>query len=480
MKSIDRLFRQGSVYTLGTAVQLLGGLLVLPVLTRVLDQTEFGAAVLSQAIGTVAAILIGAGLAPAIMRRYFDGGIEGVGSAASRLVASSIVIACAGTTVLLVLVAACSSFLGFERPSALWLGVVLAFPLAIIASSSALLRVQERPWAFVVVVLAQSLGGQIFGVGAVLAFGATASAYLSGYLAGGVLGACLAVACSGAARARPATTATLRRALAIGGPTIPVAFAMIFIALGDRFVIQGLSGPVDVARYQVAYLIGALGITLLSALQSAWLPITFATSAAGRWSILAYNTTAVVRLAMVLVAVISMLAPFGLQVLAPASYAHADLLAVTVVVALAALPWAIYLPLAQVLLWEERTRPMLVIGPAAAITNLVLAALLFPGYGLQGVAVATFLALSFQAFLCAWAVKRIVSIPWDFAGLAISAAGAMGFAGLALAIPDDGVAAAFLRILIVACAIWLGVRAIGQARDRERTTPHSPFIENTL
>jgi len=411
LKSIDRLFRQGSVYTVGTAVQLLGGLLVLPVLTRVLDQTEFGAAVLAQAIGAVAAIMIGAGLAPAIMRRYFDGGIEGVGSAASRLVASSIVIACAGTTVLLVLVAACSSFLGFERPSALWLGVILSFPLAIISSSSALLRAQERPWAFVVVVLAQSLGGQIFGVGAVLAFGSTASMYLSGYLAGGMLAACLAVGCSGAARARPATRAMLRRALTTGGPTIPMAFAMIFIALGDRFVIQGISGAEDVARYQVAYVIGALGITLLTALQSAWLPITFATSDASRWSMLARDTTAVVRLAMVLVAIISLLAPFGLRVLAPASYVHADLLGVAVVVALAAMPWAVYLPLAQVLVWEERTRPMLVIGPAAAITNLVLAALLLPGYGLQGVAVATFVALSFQAFLCAWAVRRLVSIP---------------------------------------------------------------------
>jgi len=139
--------------------------------------------------------------------------------------------------------------------------------------------------------------------------------------------------------------------------------------------------------------------------------ITFATSDASRWSMLARDATAVVRLAMVLVAIISLLAPFGLRVLAPASYVHADLLGVAVVVALAAMPWAVYLPLAQVLVWEERTRPMLVIGPAAAITNLVLAALLLPGYGLQGVAVATFVALSFQAFLCAWAVRRLVSIP---------------------------------------------------------------------
>jgi len=480
MNSIDRLLRQSSVYTLGTAVQLLGGLLVLPVLTRVLDQTEFGAAVLSQAIGTVAAILIGAGLAPAIMRRYFDGGTQGVGSAASRLVASSILIACAGTALLLAVAAACVSYLEFDRPGALWLGVLLALPLAIISSSSALLRVQERPWAFVVVALAQSLGGQICGVGAVLVFGATASMYLSGYFAGTMLAACVAVGCSGAARARPATRTTLRRALALGGPTIPVAFAILFIALGDRFVIQAIAGTEDVARYQIAYVIGGLGITLLSALQSAWMPITFASDEADRWALLACHTTLVARLAMVLVAVISLLAPVGLRVLAPASYGHVHLLGVTVVVALAALPWAIYLPLAQVLLWEERMRPLLVIGPAAALTNLIVAALLLPGFGLQGVAAATFVALSLQALLCAWAVRRIVSIPWDHAGLAVSAAGAVGFAGLALVVPDDGVAGALLRVLVLTCAIWLGARAVGRARNHDPPTPRPSFVETTL
>lgn len=440
---------------------------MLPVLTRLLTPAEFGSAVLAQALATIAAITLGGGLAPAIMRRHFDGRGPGRTPDSRRLVASSVVIAASGTALLVLSVPVWGPHLAGERQSALWIGMLLAFPLAVIACSSALMRVQEQPWAFVTVVLVQSVGGQMLGVGAVLLFGETASVYLAGYLVGGLLAATLALGLSGGARVRPASLSVLRRSFEIGVPTIPVALAILALTLGDRVVIQSFEGSAAVARYQVAYVVGALGITLLSALQSAWLPITFAGSATDRWSTLARSTTVVTRLAVVAVTVLALSAPYALRILAPAAYAQADLIGVTVIVALAALPWAVYLPMAQVLLWEERTRPMLWIGPTSAAVNLVLAAVLLRDFGLEGVAAATLVALCLLSALCIRTVRRLIVFPWDVRGLAVSAGAGIMVAIAAVWLPSDGVVAAVTRGIGVAIGLWLGYRLLRREWHRE-------------
>ena len=191
------------------------------------------------------------------------------------------------------------------------------------------------------------------------------------------------------------------------------------LALGDRVVIQVVSGSSAVGRYQVAYAVGALGVALLSALQNAWVPITFSASDEERWEALAKMTAIVVRLGILAAVGITVVAPIALDVLAPASYDPSDLVTVTALVAAGAVPWAFYLPMSQVLFWQRRTRPLAWITPLSAIFNLALVALLVPPLGLAGAGLSTLLALMLQAFLCSRAAAAAATVPWAFRRLVV-------------------------------------------------------------
>ena len=338
-----------------------------------------------------------------------------------------------GATVLLATAPLWGELLVDGEVAALMIGVMIAVPAAIGGAGASLLLVEERPLAYVTVVLMGSLGAQTLGILAIIVAGPEATSYLVGYLLAAVMAALLGLLLSGSIRVRPASRALLRRALSIGLPTVPHSLAIFVLALGDRVVIQVVSGSSAVGRYQVAYALGALGVALLSALQNAWVPITFSASDEERWEALAKMTAIVVRLGILAAVGITVVAPIALDVLAPASYDPNDLVTVTALVAAGAVPWAFYLPMSQVLFWQRRTRPLAWITPLSAIFNLALVALLVPPLGLAGAGLSTLLALMLQAFLCRRAAARAVTVPWAFRRLiGPVAAGALAIAMFAV------------------------------------------------
>ena len=341
--------------------------------------------------------------------------------------------------------------------AALMIGVMIAVPAAIGGAGASLLLVEERPLAYVTVVLMGSLGAQTLGILAIILAGPEATSYLVGYLLAAVAAALLGLLLSGSIRVRPASRALLRRALSIGLPTVPHSLAIFVLALGDRVVIQVVSGSSAVGRYQVAYALGALGVALLSALQNAWVPITFSASDEDRWEALAKMTAIVVRLGILAAVGITVVAPIALDILAPASYDPSDLVTVTALVAAGAVPWAFYLPMSQVLFWQRRTRPLAWITPLSAIFNLVLVALLIPPLGLAGAGLSTLLALMLQAFLCSRAAARAASVPWAFRRLiGPVVAGALAIATFAV---------------LPAGPIWTVVRLVAGGWHRSRLLP---------
>ena len=306
----------------------------------------------------------------------------------------------------------------------------MAIPAATAGAASSLLLVQERPAAYTLVVLIGSLGAQALGICGLLTLGREAVFYLAGFLAGNVLAALVGLSFSGAIRCRPAARRVLSPALALGLPTVPHSIALYVLALGDRILIQAISGSSAVGRYQVAYALGGLGTALLSALQSAWVPITFSTEAQDRWPNLARMATLVVRLGALAATGLVAVAPLGLVFLAPSSYQPADLVPVVALIAAAAVPWAIYLPMTQVIFWERRTGPLAWITPVAAALNLLLVLVLTPPLGLAGAAAATLAAVTAQAGLCAVAASRTAPVPWQWGPMLRTAAAGLAAVGV--------------------------------------------------
>ena len=418
MNPVRRLFRKGSVYTLGTAVQLSAAAVVLPIVTRLLDSAQYGVVALTLSINVVVTTLLGLGIPAAITREFFtEGGRDR--DRARALIGSVGLVAALGAALLLATAPLWGELLVGADVAALMIGVMIAVPAAIGGAGASLLLVEERPLAYVAVVLMGSLGAQTLGILAIIVASPEATSYLAGYLLAAVMAALLGLLLSGSIRVRPASRALLRRALSIGLPTVPHSLAIFVLALGDRVVIQVVSGSSAVGRYQVAYALGSLGVALLSALQNAWVPITFSASDEERWEALAKMTAIVVRLGILAAVGITVVAPIALDVLAPASYDPNDLVTVAALVAAGAVPWAFYLPMSQVLFWQRRTRPLAWITPLSAIFNLALVALLVPPLGLAGAGLSTLLALMLQAFLCSRAAAASATVPWGFRRLVV-------------------------------------------------------------
>jgi O-antigen/teichoic acid export membrane protein len=214
-----------------------------------------------------------------------------------------------------------------------------------------------------------------------------------------------------------------------------------------------------VGRYQIAYALGGLAQTLLMGVQNAWIPATFSARDSSRWNSLAATATDVTRLASLLAGGLALTAPLGLLILAPPSYGLDGLVAVTGLIAASAVPWSMYLPRLQILLWEERTRPLLWISPAAAAINLLGAVLLVPPFGLVGAGVATVLAFAAQAFF-AHLATRSTPVPWDLAALRWGVLGAAVLVTLGIALPTDsaGSVARAAACAVVLALAWIVLR----------------------
>jgi len=453
-----RTFANASIYTVGTAFQLAGAALVVPVISRLLEPSEYGVVGLALVLQAVIGTLLAAGLPAAITRRYYATDSRPDVRGAKGLVVSAALIAGAGSLVTVPLCALAGSAVLSDGGSALALGAALGFPYAFLGAAQALLIVQQRAWAFVAVTLVASLGAQLCAVVALLSFGREAEVYLAGFVVALLAPAALAAVFLQVGR-RPAPRSALRSALRLGAPTVPHTLAVFVIALGDRFVIEAIDGSSAVGRYQIAYALGGLAQTLLMGVQNAWLPATFSSEESSRWSSLASSTTDVTRLACLLAGGLTLTAPLGLLILAPASYGRDGLIAVTGLIAAAAVPWSMYLPRLQILLWEKRTRPLLWISPAAAAVNLLGAVLLVPPFGLVGAGVATIIALGAQAVFVGVAT-RSTPVPWDAPALAWSVMGGAALVTLGIALPTDaaGILARAAACVLVLVLTWTVLR----------------------
>lgn len=459
MNPTSRLLRQGSVYTLGTLLQLSAAALVVPLLTRLLSATEFGVVALAMTIQILLSQAVGGGLPTAITRAFFDGRGSSGREISRRLIISTVLLATGATAIVGLSAPLWIRHLAAGDTTPVAIAIVLAIPAAVCGSALALLRVQERAAAFLSITMLGSVGAQLTGLTALVSTRGGPVAYLVGYGAAVAGSAVVGLFITGSLGSRPASPRLLRTSLAIGLPAISINLSAFILSTGDRFVIQVMEGPAEVGRYQVAYALGTLALTFLSALNLAWLPITFDLTDEGRWPGLAATTHLVLQIAAMLCAAIALVAPIGLRIMAPASYETSELVGVSALVALAALPWAMILAAGQVLLWRRDMRPILWIAPVAAILNLLLAVTLLPPLGLTGVAVATLVALTFQAFLLYRAATRHESIPWNHRGMAISLALGMAAVSISLALPASRTADV-VRMLAAAAVGVLAIRTI--------------------
>lgn len=386
---VRALFRRDSVYTLLWVLQLLGAALLTPLITRVISTAEFGVVASSNAVMQVLFVLAGVGLQTAIQRAYAaPGGPED----APRVLTLSIVLAAALTGVALATVPVWGPALGFDSQlRALETAVLWAGTSAVTGACLGLLRSRDALAGFSAVSLVQSVVAEATSLLLLLLVHRTAEMFVLGQLLAQAAALALGLALARPRRLRRHDRALVTASLAYGLPLVPAVLGTFVLGAADRLILQSLLGSDAVARYQVCYNIASAPMLLLSVLHSSWLPRLFSLApGAERAVVLDASRDALYRLLAPSLVGLSLGVPIVLRVWAPARYRTDELLVMTAVIIVSAVPFAAGLAASRALLIEGRSGVIAVHTALAAAANVALNLVLVPRAGLLGSALATF------------------------------------------------------------------------------------------
>ncbi|PZF54947.1 lipopolysaccharide biosynthesis protein [Curtobacterium sp. MCSS17_008] len=392
------LFGRGMLYVVVWSMQLVVSSLVSPVLAHLMPPSEFGVLASAIALYQALGVLALAGLDQAAVLQRAEDGDE---RKARGLVAVGAVLATVVTLAALGSVPLWGDAAGFVGEHPLLLVAVLwTLPAAVVQMSLALLVAQDRIRVFAVTSLLSSVGGSLVGLGLLVLVQADATTYAWG----GVVaqGAAMTI---GVIAVRPRfrglfDRATTARAFRLGVPIALGNLSYFVLNAGDRIIVQRLLGPDEVARYQIAYVVGSAVILLLTFTNGAWAPhfAALRDAVARRRLAMHARDELYLLLAPVLLAV-TLVSPVALPVLAPASYRVQELTVVVFVVALTAFPVVASGATGRLLLVERRGVAVGVIAAVAGVVNIGANLLLVPPLGIAGAGLSTVVAYAVLAVL---------------------------------------------------------------------------------
>jgi O-antigen/teichoic acid export membrane protein len=432
------LFGYGAVYTAASAAQALSVVLVLPVATRLLSPADFGTVAVALVVLQFLGLAATWGIPSVVMLEYLRRDREDGPQRARRLVGTTLVLAAVLAGVVDLTGPLWSrAFASIGYGTELRLAVWGAVPLAVVASAQSILRSARRPVAFVAVAGLSTLGAQALGAGLVWHTDGGATAYLVGMVVAATIGAVTALALVGPSR--PDWSRDLgRAAMRTGLPLVPHSLALFALLAADRVVIERILGLAAAGRYQVAYLVGAGVLSLVSAVNNAWSPIVLGAEDDRRWSILAGTTRDLERAVVLVVGLVAVLSPFALAVAAPSGYGVDALLPVTVIVASSALAYLWYLSGVHVVLFHRRTVVLAVVTPSVALIAVTANLRLLEPWGTTAAAVVTVGSYLLLALLVRMAANRMATVPWHRAASFQAAAAVVALAAVALLLPATG------------------------------------------
>ncbi len=238
-------------------------------------------------------------------------------------------------------------------------------------------------------------------------FDGGAAAYLAAWAATALLAALVAMRLVPPRSPRRLERGIVRSALRLGAPTIVHTFGAVFLSVGDRFMIAWMIDSAAVGRYHAMYLLSSAGIVVAGAAGTAWAPFVLGPQdRRDRGRALRTSTSLFVVLTAAISAAAVLVAPIVLDVVGGSSYDATGLLWVAGLTGLATVPYTVYLAGQISLLGSERTMAIAGTTMIATAVNLALNAVLIGPLGLNGAALATFVAYGVLGLASAFAASR--------------------------------------------------------------------------
>ena len=371
------------VYLVGTALQGLGVLLILPFATRLLGLAEFGKVatglVVVQMVGTIA----GAGLPQVILREHHRGDD---GPRVSRALAGAMIALALGLGVVGVALGLVLAELGWADLSE-WLPIVVgAASLTTVVAAQALMRARLRPGGFLALAVAATVLAQLAGLLAARTE-PTAQRYLLAYA--GVLAV---VALGGVALTRPLPPtrerARVRAGARLAAPLLPQAVAMLGLLMGDVLLTRALLGAAAAGSYQVALQLGNVPFVLAVAFFNAWAPLVLSHPVEQRWTWTARTGTALTSVVAVGAVGVGLVGPWLVAVMTRSDVDTIGVVAALALISSVSVAYMIYQGSSLAVLDAERTGRLAWASVVALAVLVLVARWLGPGHGIVGIAVA--------------------------------------------------------------------------------------------
>jgi O-antigen/teichoic acid export membrane protein len=450
---------RGSIYTLGTAAPILANAAVVPFVTRLLGKPAYGVVAIAIVVIQVAMMAGSFGMPSVITRQGILAG-SGVAGARALLVRGSLM-TCGLIAVVILAAPLWDPLVQEPLRGPLLLALAASAFFVVVENSQALLRVLDRPGAFVSLSLTATLGGPLLGL-ALLAGNRSPESYLSGltagYAAAAVVGLVLCLRGGRPAGERGDTRAALR----MGLPVIPHLVAL-FLANGAIVFLAGRLFDVPTAgRIQLALLVGSSPAVITSALNNSWAPIIYRAPEHERGAVLSHTARDVATLAALVSGGVALLSPWLLRLAAGASFAPLELVPAVAIVAMGTVLSVAYLANVHLIfaagksLWLSVITPLsLLVGLACAYLtgrhNLVLLAVGFP---------ATYAALAIGT---AWLRRYVRAAAWSETVLLLPTGLGLALVATGALLPTSGYLA-LVRVALAALAgfgtLWLARRVL--------------------
>lgn len=452
--TMSGLFGRDSIYLVTWVLQIVAAAGVTPAITRLLGRHEFGSAAAATAVMQVLFVFAACGLQVAVQRWFAEPDGH---AAAARLLTLSIITSAALTALALVTGPLWSRALGFEEFSrGLQYAVLWAGTGAMTAAALALLRSHDKLLGFSTVSLLQSVVAEGLALSLVIGVSRTAESYLLGKLIAQVLAMLLALVWVRPRGLRRRDLRLLWAGLLFALPLVPAELGVFILSSADRLMVQDILGEGDLGQYQVAYNIGALPMLVLQALTTVWLPRFFSVKdAEEQRAVLSASRAALQKLLAPVMIGMAVGLPIILQLWAPAEFQPLQLMLVSTVIIVSAVPYTAVESATRGLLMQSRTKAVAWSTAVAAAVNIGLNLVLIPLLGIVGAAVATFIAYAVQHAVLLMAtgwVKSPNPSAWPLVQLFLGAAGAFAV----LLLPTDAGGLVLRGALAVLCLAWFG------------------------
>jgi len=453
---------RGSIYTIGTAAPILANLAVVPVVTRMLGKPGYGVVAIAIVVIQVAMMAGSFGM-PSVITRQGILAQSGVAGARALLIRGSLMTV--GLIAAIILTAPLwDRLVQVPLRSAVLLALAASAFFVVVENCQALLRVLDRPGAFVSLSLTATLGGPLLGL-ALLAWSTPVRSperYLvglaAGYAAAAAVGLLLCLR-GGRARREPGDT---RAALRLGLPVIPHLVAL-FLANGALVFLAGqLFDIASAGRIQLALLVGSAPAVITSALNNSWAPIIYRAPAHERGAILAHTARDITTLVALISGGVALLSPWLMRFVADAGFAPLELVPAVAIVAFGCVLSVAYLANVHLVFAAGRSLGLSVVTPLSLLVGLGCAYLV----GRQDLVL---LAVGFPATYAVLAVgtaglrRYLQAARWSETALLVPAGVGLVLCVLGGVLPTSG-AVALVRVALAALAglgtLWLGRRVL--------------------